>query len=210
MSKIFERQPREEDKFNLKKDSEEIATTSRRLADYMDMLKLAEDEFDNPDSLILDLGSGIEQNLAKDIRQRGLKSKIISLDPKLGLSDEEDLSGIGQDLDKEIRMKARKNAESGTVAGLSNELPFSDNVFKRIYAIYSAPYYLNHPEDIKKTLREMIRVLKPGGIVKAFPIEEEQVEVLQSLLESSDNINFSIKRIATKTDYGNLLTINKK
>ncbi len=182
----------------------------RGLADYMDMLKLTEKDFDDPDLLILDLGSGEEQNFAKDIHKYNLRSKIISLDPKLGLSDEEDLSPISKASDKVLRrMRGRKNPESGTVAGLSNELPFLDNVFSRIYAVYSAPYYLRHPEEIGQSLKEMIRVVKPGGQIKAFPIEPEQLDVVKEFLENSENVSFSVEHIKTLTDYGNLLTITK-
>lgn len=210
MSKTFEKLLREEDKFDLKKDKDEIAMTSRGLADYMDILKLTEKELDDPDLLILDLGSGLEQNFAKDIRKKDIRSKIISVDPKLGLSDDEDLSSIINVSDKETRIQARKNTEPRTVAGLSGALPFLDNVFSRIYAVYSAPYYLSHPEDIEQTLKEMIRVLKPGGIIKAVPIEDEQSEIVKNFLKSSDDVSFSIKQVRTAVDYENLLTVTKK
>ena len=217
MSKILEKldSPKYVDQFNLSKEKADIAMTGRGLADYVELLEITEDELDDPDSLILDLGSGMEQNFAKDIRELNLRSKVVSLDPKLGLDENEDLESSVtpyKDSDREARIRGRKNPEPKTLAGLSTSLPFQDRTFTRIYAVYSAPYYLRHPEDIKNTLKEMIRVIKPGGVIRAFPIEEEQLEIVETFFQTLGNVSFSIKKVATadKKDYGNLLTITKK
>ena len=75
MSKILEKldSPKYVNKFDLNREKADIAMSRRDLAGYMELLDITEDELDNPDALILDLGSGMEQNFAKDVDKRNLR-----------------------------------------------------------------------------------------------------------------------------------------
>lgn len=73
------------------------------------------------------------------------------------------LNLIGIDYDRQGLMRAEKNLESSSVkikqADLMKQLPFKDNTFSS--AIMSE--VAEHLPDDKKGLREVYRVLKPGG-----------------------------------------------
>ena len=198
--------------FSIHKDKTTL--TERGVMRYVELLKIPEDELNDPHSLILDLGSGTEQNFAKDIRKFNLKSKIISLDPRLGLSEGEDVDDLFTKSHKEARIQGRKNPETKTAGGLSSNLPFLDSIFDRIYALYSVPYYLNYrnPSEVSETLQEMLRILKPGGVIRAFPIESEQLDIVKNFLKSMDSVSFVLEETETSDgeDYGSLLVITKK
>ena len=55
----------------------------------------------------------------------------------------------------------------------------------------------------------MMRVIRAEGIIRVFPIEPEQLKIVETFFQNLKNISFSIKRIETadKSDYGNLLTV---
>ncbi len=198
--------------FNIHKDKTTL--TERGVTRYMELLNISEDELNDPHSLILDLGAGTEQNFAKEVRKLNLKSKIVSLDPRLGLSEAEDIDNLFAKPHKEARIRGRKNPETKTAAGLSASLPFVDNVFDHIYALYSVPYYLNYrnPSEVSETLQEMLRVLKPGGVIRVFPVENEQLNIIKNFLKSMDNVSFVLEKTETSDgdDYGSLLVISKK
>ncbi len=184
--------------------------SSRGMSEYMNLLELTEEELNNENSLLLDLGAGIQQNFAKEARELGLKSKIISVDPRLGLEEGEDLSSIKQP-DKEKRIQGRKNAESNTIAALSDALPFKNESFNHVYAVFSIPYYLESSEEIEKSLSEIIRVLKPGGDAKLFPVSIATKKNVISFLDTRDDVVYFHHRQGE--DYGaenDLFIINKK
>ncbi|MDP2934639.1 MAG: class I SAM-dependent methyltransferase, partial [bacterium] len=178
-----------EPKFDIKK----TYMSDRSVFDYMDKLEVSEEELDDPDALIIDLGSGTKQNLSREAREFGLKSKIISIDPRLGLDAKEDLELPLSS--KRDRKQGRANPEPYTLAGLGQALPIKNESVHRIFALYSVPYYLENQDEIEDNLSEMIRVLKPGGVIRIFPIMQNQLSQVEDFLKKQKNIksSFSLK-----------------
>lgn len=174
-----------------KSDFRETILTNRGLFEYLEDLEIPEADFNNPNALILDLGAGIQQRLAKEAGALHLKSKIISVDPRLGLREEEDLALPSTERD--MRVVGRKNPAPRSLAATAEALPFRDGTFERIYALYSVPYYLSHPEEIEATIYEVLRVLRPEGVFRAYPILEEQVDLIRGILGKRTDIAFDIK-----------------
>ena len=62
-----------------------FSMTERGFADYLLELQMSRDELLNPNNLILDLGSGVDQNLSKACRKKH-GAKVVSFDPSLSIS----------------------------------------------------------------------------------------------------------------------------
>lgn len=78
------------------------------------------------------------------------------------LSKTHEAKHIGLDLSSEMIRQARaKNIEGAKfVVGKSDELPFEDNTFDVVTCSQS----FHHYPDTDKAMKEVLRVLKPGGI----------------------------------------------
>lgn len=191
---------------------EKAFLTARDMAAYCRLLNITESFFnsENEPYLILDLGSGTEQNLAKEVRLKKINAQIVSLDPKLALDEDQDLKVLFKN-EENIRINARKNPEPFTIAGVSTNIPIEDGAFDKIVALYSVPYYLdkNEHEKIESTLKEIIRVLKIGGIAKIFPIEPNKKEFINAILESQKDITFKFEDKNTIHSIAYILTITK-
>jgi len=205
----------QEKPFSFRSDLDGTFLSKREIREYTELLGLEEKELDNPESVILDLGAGLEQNLAKEAKERSLRSKIISLDPRLGLTALEDTSLMSQNSywDWLRRRQNRKNPEPQTLAALSQALPFKDGSIDHIYALYSVPFY--HEENfeiIKKTFEETIRVLRPGGSIRMFPIIKTQFHLVKNILDEmkNENINYQLTPKIDGIDEGDSLLIITK
>jgi SAM-dependent methyltransferase len=134
---------------------------------------------------ILDLGSGARQNFARDCQQAQLRSTIFSLDPRLAMSDVEDVNdrlfrGM-RGTDELERLYGRRFPQPLTLGGQATQLPFADNTLQRVYAHYSVPMYLRK-DDIASSIAEIKRVLEPGGIARIFPIQDFQFATVKNSL----------------------------
>ncbi len=161
---------------------------------YLRNLRIPAEELDQ-NWRILDLGSGSRQNFARDCRQAKLRSTIFSLDPRLAMSDLEDVNrglfrGVRGTNELE-RLYGRRFPQPNTLAGEGTKLPFADTTFKRVYAHYSVPMYLGESvkvlsaadeEKIATSIAEIKRVLQPGGIARIFPVPDYQVETVEKSL----------------------------
>lgn len=183
--------------------------SDRGFFEYLKQFDITKEELDDPDSLICDLGSGTRQDFAREVRELGLKSKIISIDPRLGLAESEDLALPASS--KNERLRGRKNPEPLTLAALSESIPLKSKSVNRVYASYSVPYYLENPDEITRTIKEMVRVVKPGGTIKIFPVIPGHRKIIEkALLVLKDvNYNFTLKGIS-REDEDWLLVIEKR
>lgn len=162
--------------------------SDRGLFEYVEILGISEKELNNPETVILDLGAGARQLFAREAQTLHLKAWIISVDPRLALPTETDLNLPGGP--KEERRTGRQQAADDSLAASAEALPFKDGVIEKIYALFSIPYYLDKPEQIQRALGEMLRILKPGGIIKMFPIMDDQIEIVSKFLLTQDQISF--------------------
>jgi len=175
-----------------KQNFRDASLTDRGIDDYIKDLDISEEELKDPNMRILDLGSGIQQELSRQSKERGYESKIVSVDPKLSLSLEKDLSKLEFSGDRLKRIQARKNLPDDTLAAVAQDLPFKDNSFDRVFAMWSVPGYIQDPQEIRVVLKEMIRVVKDGGIVKAYPLLDEQAPIIRDFLADQPDLEFFI------------------
>ncbi|PIT88820.1 MAG: hypothetical protein COU29_00360 [Candidatus Magasanikbacteria bacterium CG10_big_fil_rev_8_21_14_0_10_36_32] len=195
-----------------KQDFRDACLTKRGLSEYMDIFDITDDEMDDPNMTMLDLGSGLKQEFARQAKEEGYKSKIISVDPRLGLSLEEDLSLLSRHSPREIgriseRISARQNLPDNSLSAIAQALPFKDKSFDRVFALWSVPYYIiTTPEEIKIVLKEMLRVVKDGGVIKAHPLPmgNKFLSAAKDFLSEQSDIEFSIDKNK------DMMIINKK
>lgn len=108
--------------------------------------------------------------------------------------------------DKFIRVDINEKAKPDVIVDLNESLPFSDNFADAIF-LFSVIYIL---EDPGKTLREIYRILKPGGklfMTSPFIFNEAREpsdywrftgEALEKLLRESGFDNFFIKPVGER------------
>lgn len=144
--------------------------TERNLDDYMQYLDVTVGEI-NRWGKIVEIGSGTEQDFAKEIREKGYGSKVISIDPRLALSESTDLSGMFPE-EAEARLRGRKNPEPNTIAALAQNLPIASGSIDAILASRSVPLYISSQKDMDSVLSEMYRVIKDGGEIRIYPVAE--------------------------------------
>ena len=85
---------------------------------------------------------------------------------------------VGIDFCEPMLRKARAQMDSATlVLATSESLPFPDNCFDRA----TIGFALRNVPDMEKTLREMTRVMKPGGRVVCLEFSRPQRPILRSL-----------------------------
>lgn len=107
---------------------------------------------------VLDLGSGRFQMFAREVRDAGFTTSVISVDPKLAYLD----SGSPMN-------KHNLDAVPGVLAALAQELPFRDNTFDAVLALFSVPLYCEDTNCVRRSLLEIIRVLKHGASAYIAP-----------------------------------------
>jgi SAM-dependent methyltransferase len=75
--------------------------------------------------------------------------------------------------------------------GLAEQIPFSDNTFDMV----TCQTVLIHVKDVIKVLKEMKRVLKPGGILLAAEPNNSASNLIENSLSFDDPIEIKLKRI---------------
>jgi Methylase involved in ubiquinone/menaquinone biosynthesis len=79
-----------------------------------------------------------------------------------------DVDVVGLDPDPKALARARRKAERAAVSiqfdeGFSDELPYPEGAFDRVFSSFM--FHHLRPDEKEKTLREVRRVLKPGGFL---------------------------------------------
>lgn len=168
---------------NLYQLVQHTAMTERRLSAYVSSMHIPPNELDTTGSIVLDLGSGSRQGLAREAAAAGLRTKVVSLDPRMALPAQTDLSLTVNNMQE--RLLGRANPQPYTVAALGSALPFADNSFNAVYASWSLPYYSRTADDALSSIREMLRVTKPGGVVRAVPVPSRFDSIIDGLTDIS-------------------------
>ncbi len=134
-----------------------VQITHRDIRDYRILLGILRGFF-QAGQKVLDLGSSANQELARQLEPHNIE--VISIDPSIAYQNEED---------KQKRNYLYPNPHKGLVAALAKQLPFPDNLFDRIVALNSIPFYSENLETFFLELNETIRVCKINGIIKIGP-----------------------------------------
>ncbi len=95
----------------------------RELSEYEKQLLFDRQELE--EKAVLDLGTGPEAKLAKQLEESGVKAEVISMSPDF--------------LQKEHRVKAKESFPEGNfVAGTGQALPFKDKSIERVQKMYNS------------------------------------------------------------------------
>lgn len=155
---------------NRMKHVERGLLTERGFSEYQNKLG-----FDNDDltkwQTIVDLGSGLQQEFAWGVEQLGLESKVISVDPRLLMTEEEDLAGLLPE-EQERRRSGRRNPVKGTIGAFAQHLPLENESIDAVLALHSVPQYTPEADELFAALREIVRILKHGGEARLYPISK--------------------------------------
>jgi SAM-dependent methyltransferase len=136
--------------------------TNRSLKFYCDTFNIA------PESLygktVLNLGAGKRQRFEKEAEKFG--ASVVSLSPEYK-------KWLRRRLAKGLSKNKNYFKERQAVAGEAQHLPFLDNSFDMIFAVYSVPFYLHYDSEKKLGLEEIIRTCKPEGQIYITPLGQE-------------------------------------
>ena len=80
--------------------------TERGLQSYRDYLDVVDSDL-GKGKVIVEIGSGTEQDFAKEVKLKGHEAKVISIDPRLGLSEAVDLGSQINTI--KMQIKRRRN-----------------------------------------------------------------------------------------------------
>jgi len=182
----------------MKKIERKIMITDRSLKEYLELLDLNIEELKG--KKILDLGSGRLQRFPRELLQKiEDKAEVVGLD--ITLKEEERRKEI-----KEAQPYLYNSDKLGLIAASFLQLPFQDNSFDLVLSLYGMPLYLTSEdekkskENIRRSVMEILRVLKPGGEARIFPSNDYLEQVLRE-----EKIQFS-KKNKTILVTGTLIT----
>ena len=124
----------------------------RDLTDYKEFLGFNEKELEG--KTVLDLGSGSQEKLTRDLREAGIKANVVSLNPDYTIPKYRKIINRQEDCQKK------------SIASVAQALPFKDSSFDLILGLESITMYedaLEKPLNAEAWSKEIARVLKPGG-----------------------------------------------
>ncbi|OGY64743.1 MAG: hypothetical protein A3I24_02425 [Candidatus Harrisonbacteria bacterium RIFCSPLOWO2_02_FULL_41_13b] len=171
------------------KHYKEISATWRNFEQIIEELKLKQEDLE--DKIILDIGSGGGGFAAGVKENPELNSRVISLDPNYNL---EKLSEENANLIKKA-VRELKSEQLPMVAGLSQELPFKDESIDLVISNHAVPWHiLDSADKVSKSIKEMIRVLKPGGEIRLHPVDEKIYNIVAIIIEGVKRKELELKR----------------
>jgi SAM-dependent methyltransferase len=153
---------------------------SREPWEIFSNLRIPEQELNTPGLKIADIGAGA-QILAKEGDRLQWASEIHSVEPRLGITQEFENRTAMYPRDISSMYSVHRLA----VGAMSDALPYPTGYFDRIYANFSVPYYQDSPTEIRGSMQEMLRVLKPEGIGRIFPVTRRHEGVVRSIMQAS-------------------------
>lgn len=171
---------------DLYRDIGEFTVTPRDIDTYLEIFPFDLHSL-QPGDKVLDVGSGINQELARGIElvKRGVK--VYSIDPTLALPvDNNDINAwgvelkIGKEVDGKGRIVSSTKADRRTrlanhhknvvIAFAPDKIPFLDDSFEAIFDLYGPAMYLKRQEDQVTYIKELYRMLAPGMSAFLFPV----------------------------------------
>jgi len=155
-------------KGEIRQDSTERGGRERGLELYEIYLGFKKEELEGKD--VLDLGSGETEKFERELKEAGVSANVIPLNPDYSAGSFKN------------KLETTPGWQGKTVAASAQEMPFKEESFDRIFALYSVTVFSHpflHPEEAKKWMSEIARVLKPGGEARLAPAAEGPENTLE-------------------------------
>lgn len=140
----------------------------RSIDDYESVLKFKREELEG--KMVLDLGAGPNARFSRDLEESGVKATVISLSPEY--ANEEQRKLFKPSFLEKIKKTIKSEGDRAVleVAGVGEELPFADESFDEILALFSVSVWSEY--NYKLWIPEICRVLKINGEARIGPIKE--------------------------------------
>lgn len=139
---------------------------------------------------VLDIGSGINETFSKEAAGHGVD--VVSLNPNLIGEYNRILAKSSSNYDTE-RSATEWLAQS--VAGIAQELPFAGNSFETVISSAVFPVYIEDEKERLQILKEIERVLKPGGKAYLAPLPESMRDDFEDVLKKS-GLKYAIEMVS--------------
>jgi ubiquinone/menaquinone biosynthesis C-methylase UbiE len=172
-----------------------------RLSDK-DIINLPEE------SVIVEVGSGTNQSFARAVKELKPKSLVVSIDPTLAINKEDYVTTVTEwkgniptaiyydnlsennsseqnysERIKSIRL-SEANKTGNVMAALAPDLPIKENSVNLLIDSWAAGYYLDkESNEFINYLKDISRVLKPGGFARLYPVSERSQNSSRTLHE---------------------------
>lgn len=156
-------------------DEHEFFVTDRSLSEYERRLGIDIRDFNR--KKILDIGSGERERFSREASKYG--AEVYSVNPALvkpsvadrATQDYEDLPPY----------------QGKSVAGIGESLPFQDNSFDSVVAMY---VYMHVDKDKREDfLNEAIRVMSSESFFYLYPLQKSDVDFVSSVLAQNVNVD---------------------
>lgn len=179
--------------------------TSREGKNYQETFGFSLDNLPK-NALILDIGSGYNQELARWLNERRPDIRTFSIDPTLYFRNPEKYTkaGIRYDIQKpgeNIRSATLedieeriKNVTPLSLVAIAPDLPFRDNSFDAIFDNHSAFMYLTTPENKIEYIKQLLRVTKVDGVIYIYPLDSYDSLEPDSIPKSKKEFEEILKR----------------
>lgn len=143
----------------------------RTLDDYEEMLNFNRKELEN--KMVLDLGAGPGARLSKDLKKAGIKAEVVSLSPDYANSKYS--KELKPTIFERYKISKDRNKKELAIAGIAEKLPFKEESFDRILALFSVSVWAE--SKYKEWLPEIMRVLKSEGCARIGPFHPPKMDM---------------------------------
>ena len=184
--------------------------TSRTLEEYMSLFAL---DLRSPEGLLkylhacpeqrwLDIGSGETyrepMSLMNAMRDINPKVKVVGLDPMY----DEQLVSHGDRARGRHRLDPKWAAKNELVAGTAQNMSLPDASFDHVVSMFAFDKFNEATGGTQQALRQVARILKPGGIVRIHGLDLSALERGSALFEYFTPIAPAVIASKTMTDVG--------
>ena len=151
--------------------------THRGLDDYEKFCHIDRNSIGNG-ATVVDVGSGWNQELSRDLEEMGKGIKTVSLDASLaippegldGVKYQTNISGEVGDVTEEMARERLLAKQDGSVAAIMPDIPLKSDSADLVVDCFGPGTYLDD-EGVVKYVGEVVRVLKDGGSARVYPID---------------------------------------
>ncbi len=156
-----------------------MTPSDRSLQQYLSILQLSLAQLQN--KKILDLGSGPDCRLAKELQQLVPSARVTSFDACF-LADD--------------------SVTANAVGGYFGALPFDDHSFDIVLSVFACPLYCEGEELVSLALCEICRVLSRGGSARLAPLAFHRRFDGGEVDSSMSQEEIALSRTIVKTEQG--------